>query len=111
MSMTEKQIREPHEIRSDCARKLRSVETSGMFSAILGCLLGEDWAKPRIEEMRITPDRCLLARVEGDVSFKTFLGAEADLIRNIHGVAAVAELDGDEVGYLVGRVAEIKGVE
>ena len=110
MPMSEKPIREPDEIRKDCARKLASVEVSDMFSAILGSLLGEDWAKPRIEEMRITPDRCLLARVDGDASFKAFLGAEADLIRNIHGVAAVAELDGDEVGYLVGRVAEIKGM-
>jgi len=107
--MSEPPIREPDEIRKDCARKLRSVEISGKFSAILGSLLGEDWSTPRIEELRITPDRCLLARVEGEASFKAFLGAEADLIRNIHGVAAVAELDGDEVGYLVGRVAEIKG--
>jgi hypothetical protein len=52
-----------------------------MFSAILGCLLGEDWAEPRIAELQVTPDRCLLARLEGDVSFKTFIGAEADLIR------------------------------
>lgn len=108
--MSEKPIREPNEIRNDCARKLAEVEISGMFSAILGCLLNEDWAKPRIEEMRITPDRCLLARVDGDSSFKAFLGSENDLIQNIHGVAAVAELDGDEVGYLVGKVAEIKGM-
>jgi hypothetical protein len=31
-----------------------------------------------------------------------------DLIRNIHGVASVAELDGDELGFLVAKVAEIK---
>ena len=103
-------LREPEDIRQSCAEKLRSIETSGMFTAIIGALLGEDWATPRIEEMRITPDRCLLARVEGQVSFKTFLGAEADLIRNIHGIAEVAELDGDEVGYLLGRIAEIKGI-
>jgi hypothetical protein len=109
-TMEEKSIREPDEIRKDCARKLASVEISGMFSAILGCLLGEDWSEPRIEELRISPDRYLLARVAGEASFKAFLGAEADLIRNIHGVAAVAELDGDEVGYLVGKVAEIKGI-
>jgi hypothetical protein len=36
------------------------------------------------------------ASAEGEISFKSFLGAEADLIRNIHGVAAVAELAGDE---------------
>lgn len=27
---------------------------------------------------------------------------------NIHGVAPVAELDGDEIGYLVSKVVEIK---
>lgn len=44
----------------------------------------------------------------GEASFKAFLGASDDLIQNIHGVAPVAELDGDEIGYLVGKVAEIK---
>jgi hypothetical protein len=34
--------------------------------------------------------------------------ASEDLLRNIHGVAPVAELDGDEVGYLVAKIAEIK---
>ena len=109
--MSEKPIREPDEIRKDCARKLASVEVSDMFSAILGVLLGEDWSTPKIEELRITSDRCLLARVQGDSSFKAFLGAEADLIRNIHGLSAVAELDGDEIGYLLGKVAELKRIE
>lgn len=79
-----------------------------MFTAILGCLLGEDWSTPRIEELRITPDRCLLARIEGEATFKAFLGAEADLIRNVHGIAEIAGLDGDEVGFLLGKIAEIK---
>ncbi len=30
------------------------------------------------------------------------------LLRNIHGVAPVGELDGDEIGFLAGKVAEIK---
>jgi len=30
------------------------------------------------------------------------------LLKNVHGGAEVAELDGDEIGYLVGKVAEIK---
>lgn len=108
--MSEQQIREPADIRRDCARKLRSVEVSGMFTAVLSYLISEDWATPKIEEMRISPDRCILARVEGESTLKTFIGAEADLIRNIHGVAKVAELDGDEIGYVLGKVAEIKGV-
>jgi hypothetical protein len=109
--MSEERLRDPDQIRQDCARKLRSVETSGMFAAILGCLLGEDWSEPRIAELRLTPDRCLLARVEGEASFKAFRGAEADLIRNVHGVAEVAGLDGDEASFLLGKIAEIKGIK
>jgi hypothetical protein len=50
----------------------------------------------------------MLGRCEGDAAFKVFLGASEDLIKNIQGVAQVAELDGDEVGFLVAKVAEIK---
>jgi hypothetical protein len=74
----------------------------------LGCLLGEDRTTPRLVEMAITPDGHRLGRCEGEASFKTFLGASEDLLRNIHGLAPVAELDGDEVGYLLGKVAEIE---
>ena len=101
-------IREPDQIRQECVRKLRVVKVSEHFEAILGCLLGEDWTTPRLIEMLITTDGHMLGRCDGDSSFKAFLGAAEDLIRNIHGVAAVAELDGDEVGYLVAKVAEIK---
>lgn len=101
-------IREPNQIRQDCARKLRVVEVSDHFQAILGCLLGEDWTSPRMTEMVVTSDGHLLGRCDGEAEFKAFLGEVDDLIRNIHGTASVAELDGDEVGYLVATVAEIK---
>jgi hypothetical protein len=84
------------------------VQISDHFQAILGCLLQEDWSTPKLAEMVITPDGHLLGRCDGDAAFKAFLGASNDLIENIHGVAPVAELDGDEVGYLVGKVATIK---
>ena len=42
--MADETIREPERIRADCARKLRSVETGDMFTAILGGLLSEDWS-------------------------------------------------------------------
>ena len=106
--MTEPTIREPDQIRQDCARKLREVQVSEQFQAILGCLLGEDWTTPRLIELVITPDGHLLGRCEGEAAFKAYLGASEDLIRNIHGVAPVAELDGDEIGFLVAKVAEIK---
>jgi hypothetical protein len=101
-------IREADQIRQDCARKLRSVQVSDHFQAILGCVLGEDWTTPRLVEMVITPDGHLLGRCDGEAAFKAFLGASEDLIKNIHGVASVAELDGDEIGFLVAKVAEIK---
>ena len=52
-----------------------------------------------------------MGRPADDATVKVFLGAEADLIRNIHGLSAVAELDGDEIGYLLGRVAQVKRIE
>ena len=58
--------------------------------------------------MMITPDGHVLGRCDGQPGFSTFLGATEDLLRNIHGVAPVAGLDGDEMGYLLGKVAEIK---
>jgi hypothetical protein len=76
--------------------------------AILGCLLEEGWTTPRLIEMVITPDGHVLGRCDGEAAFKAFLGSPEDLIRNIHGVAPVAEFDGDELGYLVVKVAEIK---
>jgi len=101
-------IRDPDQIRQDCAHKLRIVKVSEHFQAILGCLVAEDWTTPRLVEMVITPDGHLLGRCEGEPSFKAFLGAADDLVKNIHGVAPVAELDGDELGYLVGKIAELK---
>jgi len=101
-------IREPDQIRQDCARKLRAVKVSDHFQAILGCLLDQDWTTPRLIEMVITPEGHVLGRCDGESSFKAFLGASEDLIKNIHGVAPVAELDGDEIGFLVAKVAEIK---
>ena len=101
-------MREPAKIRISCDTKLAGIETGPQFSALLGCLLDEDWTTPRIEELCISPDRCVLARLAGEAGFKVFIGAEADLIKNIHGIAKVAELDGDEVGFLLGKVAAIQ---
>lgn len=106
--MSDPTIREPDQIRYDAARKLKAVKVSEHFQAILGCLLDEDWTTPCLVEMVITPDNHMLGRAEGQPSLSVFLGATEDLLTNIHGVAKVAELDGDELGYLLGKVAEIK---
>jgi hypothetical protein len=106
--MTDPNIREPSQIRQDAARKLRAVQMSEHFQAILGCLLNIDWTTPRLLEMMIARDGHMVGRCEGQPGFSTFLGAAEDLLKNIHGVAKVAEPDGDELGYLLGKVAEVK---
>lgn len=108
--MIQNRFRMPEHIRRDCARKLQSIEKSGTFTAILGSLLDEDWTTPNVEELRIRRDRHLFGRLPGEATFKAFRGAKAGLIRNIHEVAALAGLDGDEVGYLLGEVEKIKSM-
>ena len=101
-------FRIPEHIRRGCSRKLQHVETSNVFRAILASLLEEDWTTPNIVELRFSRGDRLLGRSAGAVSFKAFHCVQAGLIRNIHGIAAVADLDGDELGYLLGQVAKIK---
>jgi hypothetical protein len=45
------------------------------------------------------------------VTHNLVIGAEADLIRNIHGISEVAGLDGDELGYLLGKIAEARRID
>ena len=101
-------MRDPNEIRESCARKIAQVQISDQFRAILGCLLEQDWTTPRLVQMVLSPDGHLLGRAEGQATEQVYLGSGDDLSRNIQGLAQVAELDGDEVGYLDGAVAAIK---
>ena len=101
-------MRDPNEIRESCARKIAQVQVSDQFRAILGCLLEQDWTTPRLVQMVLSPDGHLLGRAEGQATEQVYLGSGDDLTGNIQGLAPVAELDGDEVGYLVGAVAALK---
>ncbi len=103
-------MRATKQIHHDCVQKLQAIETSPIFMAVLGSLLDENWTTPNISELRITRDERLLGRSVGEADFKAFHCAKRGLIRNIHRLAAVAELDGDELGYLLGKVACIRGI-
>jgi hypothetical protein len=111
IQMTEHPLREPNQIRADCDRKLKTIETGGMFAALLAALLDEDWTTPRIEELFITSGRFILARTASEPTHKLLVREEADVIRNMHGIAKVAGLGGDELGYLLGKVAEARRIE
>jgi hypothetical protein len=98
----------PESIRRGCARKLQFIETNVLFRAILASLLDENWTTPNIRELRFAANHRLLGRTLGQAGFKAFHCVKSGLIRNIHGIAADAKLDGDELGYLLGKVAQIR---
>jgi hypothetical protein len=102
-------LREPEEIRQDCAAKFRPEMSDDLFCAILGYLLGEDWGEPRIESI-IVSDECVLARTVGQVTHSSLLGARECLIRQLICLAKAVGLDGDEQGYLLAAIAKIKRV-
>ena len=55
--MTEPALREPEQILQDCAAKLCPIETSGMFPAIVGCVVGKDWAEVGLRRaFRLVPE-------------------------------------------------------
>ena len=66
---------------------------------------------PRIEELYLTSERRLIVRLAGEAELREYTGTRADLIGEIHAVAKAANLDGDELGYLLGKVAELKGLK
>ena len=81
--MEEITIREPEQIRQDCAKKLRVVR-GPRLRAVLGYFLGEEWAIPTIAHLRLTADGCVVALVNGEHIIGECRG---ELIRSIHCIA------------------------
>jgi hypothetical protein len=69
-------IREPEQIRLDVSRKVRSVQVSDQFTAILACLVGEKgWTTPVLAELVATSDGMLFAAARASRSFAGSLAA------------------------------------
>src|SRR5262245_1648627 len=106
--MTEPTIQEPEDIRRDCAGNCgppKSATISRRFSAACSARTGRRHSCQDGHHIGWTPARSMHRRD----SIQGIPWVPADLLKNVHGVAKVAKLDGDEIGYLVGSVAEIKG--
>ena len=52
--MEETTIREPEQIRQDCAKKLLKVVPDPKLRAVLGYFLNEEWSEPIIADLRLT---------------------------------------------------------
>lgn len=69
---------------------------SPKMAAIVGCILGMDWTKPRITGLMVTTDGGLLASTDEDPLFDEFLGSSYDLLANWNRLLDVAELSEEE---------------
>ena len=95
--------------KSDCGPKnglVRKLDPSRLrvstkFHAILGCLLEQEWTTPLLTALCITSDGHVLGEKEGQPGFNLYLGAEADLERNIQGVCRAVGASQTETGYLL----------
>ena len=63
-------MREPNEIRADCTRELAAVKVSGMFKAVLACLLDQGWSRPQLTGLHYSghsaESRRLLRQIQSD---------------------------------------------
>jgi hypothetical protein len=69
---------------------------SGRMAAVVGCILGEKWSKPRIAELVVTSDGWVLARNTGRLGCDTIVGTAADLERNWENLLRAAGLSSEE---------------
>lgn len=71
----------------------RFTEMSAKMSAIVGCVLGQEWTDPTLQGLCRTSDNFILGRSDGDIGFNEFIGTGEDLDRNWKNLLAAAELD------------------
>ncbi len=88
---------------------------TGKMAAVLGYLLDVSFVQPRITDITVTADGCILADTD-EPRFGGFLGNYHDLLRNWRSLLRVANLKADEqmlaetlfaakIGYFDGTVA------
>ena len=103
--------KESHHSDADLRRSLvyklapdRFPNMSGRMAAIVGHILDEPFAEPRIVEMSVTSTGGVLAVNEDDAGHNSFIGDRSDLDRNLVGLLnATPDLTDDEIA-LFGRL-------
>ncbi len=82
----------------------RGSSLSPQFIAILGWVIHEKLTEPSIAQLSITSDHFVLAMAEGDIGFNQFIGAEADLWRNLRGWFQACELNEAIISTLIQNI-------
>ena len=95
------------EVRRSLVHKLapeRFPNMSGMMAAIVGYIVDESFAEPRIVEMAVTSTGGVLAVNADDLGHNQFIGDRSDLDRNLVGLLnATPDLTDEEIA-LFGRL-------
>jgi len=75
---------------------------SNKMMAIVGYIIEKKFTSPAIEEMVVTSDGILMARVSGDIGCNDILGSVSDFKRNWDKLIHLPGLGltGDEISYL-----------
>src|SRR5689334_24709470 len=96
-------------IRKSLESKLnpsRFPNMSPQMAAIVGFIIGSQFASPAITELVVTSDGFVLIGVEGQVGANEFLGSYAALLRNWLNVLSCARLTMDEYFAVQSAFAE-----
>lgn len=90
-------------IQESLAKKLHPsvLQVSSQFHAVLACLVGENWTRPRIVELAVTSDDVVWGVSER--MDREFISTLNDLLKNIEGVCATVHATPEERAYLLER--------
>lgn len=85
-----------HETLIEKLNPNRFPDMSGQMVAIVGCVLGQDWAVPQIKSLWITPDSSVWAMNDGDERYCHFVGKAIDVEGQWKALLADAGLTAEE---------------
>jgi hypothetical protein len=86
--------------------KITRIKTSGKMMAIMGYILDKELTDPSYASITITSDGHVLGMHRGDIGYNDYIGSIHDFVRNVNGLANVAELTQDEKKYMLKLLRE-----
>ncbi len=85
------------------------LQTAPQLSAVLDCLfeLAPCRTNPSIAELALVDDRLIFARLDGESSFRYFVGRREELVVNLVGFVKHLKLGNVEREYVLSRIDSI----
>jgi len=74
----------------------RFSDISPKMIALVGCVLNQDWTKPKLVALNRSSDNFITAMEQGDIGFNLFIGSGEDFDTNWHKLLDAANLTDEE---------------